>query len=416
MGDTSIEWTDKVWNPVRGCSEVSPGCGLCYARVMAARFSDPGLWGHTFAERTENGGSRWTGKVALIPDKLAEPLSWRKPARCFVNSTSDLFHEALSFEDIAAVYGVMAACPHITFQVLTKRPERRWEFYAWAAEQGAELLAAVGAEPPGGSPVPGAMALFLEGLETRPPIDDLAKMLRPAYRAPWPLPNAWEGASCETQKEADERIPHLLATPAAVRFLSLEPLLGPIDLRQWIGYGRYEGNVPGHCVSIDGESLHLGDRKCRTCGWGFPDDPDYPRRVPGIAWVIVGGESGHGARPMHPEWARSLRDQCAAAGVPFFFKQWGEWGSGCTLMGTGAKAMPRQFADFQQWVNKASTWIAGGTCVDLAGRVMRCGGDMMHARDEGTFPVAVLHREGKKEAGRLLDGREWSEFPEVPRA
>jgi protein gp37 len=314
MGNTTIEWADKVWNPVRGCTRVSPGCTHCYAEVMAGRFSKPGLWGHGFAV---NGpaGKRWTGKVSLIPEKLVEPLSWRNPARCFVNSTSDLFHEELSNEDIAAVYGVMAACPHITFQVLTKRPERRQEFQAWLRR---------------GSASPQASCYHI----ARSALDEPQRSTL-GMGGGWPLGNVWEGTSVEN-RGALPRIDHLRETPAALRFLSLEPLLedlGTIDLS-------------------------------------------------GIGWVIVGGESGHGSRPMHPAWVRSLRDQCVAAGVPFFFKQWGEWKP---VEGGG-------------WIGRASE---SGT------RKARS-----HSWPGESWQSFAL---GKHATGRLLDGREWNEFPEVPR-
>ncbi len=370
---TSIEWTDVTWNPVRGCSRVSEGCRHCYAETMAARFSGPGLWGHGYAERSEN-GPRWTGKVDLVPEKLAEPLSWRSPRRCFVNSTSDLFHESLPFEHIAAVFGVMAACPHITFQILTKRPERASEFFRWLEEMAerlaswkrAHLLSAAVIR----QGIPGEKRLHASTLESRG----------------WPLPNVWLGTSVEDQTTADRRIPYLLSCSAAVHFVSYEPALRPVDLRA--------------VVMPDGDSLGLG---LFSHGEGE-----------GVDWIICGGESGLGARPMHPDWARSARDQCTAAGVPFFFKQWGEYGSRSVTL-TGEPVMPRMFPDYLTWSHKGDTWINGGVCVDTKGRVLKIGRDMMLARDEGTFPVAVMHRMGKAAAGRLLDGRTHDEFPEVGR-
>jgi protein gp37 len=201
--------------------------------------------------------------------------------------------------------------------------------------------------------------------------------------APWP--KVWIGATIVNQEEADRDIPKLLATPAAKRFLSIEPLLGPVTFRwaQWVDHqavSRRDGHV-GHLEGL--------------------------RR---IDWVIVGGESGVGARPMHPDWARPLRDQCVEAGVPFLFKQWGEWHTDAYLMSTGAPVF-RQFDTFQQWVNKASTWVHGGICLDADGRELRNGGDFMRARDEGKFPVTIMHKTGKKAAGRHLDGVTHDEFP-----
>src|SRR5882724_452217 len=223
---TGIEWTDATWNPVRGCSRVSPGCGGpgphggCYAEVMAARFSGPGQWGEGFAAM-KTGDHRWTGKVELIESQLILPLHWKKPRRIFVNSTSDLFHEKLSDDAIDRVFAVIAMCPQHTFQVLTKRPERM-RHYVTTKERG-----------------------FIIGGEShieksQPPMETWSDITarrqareRIAARellSRWPLPNVWLGTSVEDQERADERIPHLLATPAAVRFLSCEPLLGPIDL------------------------------------------------------------------------------------------------------------------------------------------------------------------------------------------
>ena len=186
MSATSkIEWTDATWNPVRGCTRVSPGCGGpgdqggCYAERMAARFSKPGQWGHGYAEMV-GGKPRWTGKVGLAPiDTIEAPLHWMTPRRIFVNSTSDLFHESILDEWIDRMFAIMALCPQHTFQVLTKRPERMRRFGSLSAAR--------------------------------------------------PLPNVWLGVSAERQQEADERIPLLLETPAAVRFVSTEPLLGPVD-------------------------------------------------------------------------------------------------------------------------------------------------------------------------------------------
>lgn len=196
--------------------------------------------------------------------------------------------------------------------------------------------------------------------------------------------NVWLGATIVNQAEADRDIPKLLAVPARVRFLSMEPLLGPVTLpfdriAQWNGLA-VEHNQTNAAASID--------------------------------WVIAGGESGPGARPMHPDWARSLRDQCAAASVPFLFKQWGEWHTDSFLLSTGEPVF-RQFGSFQQWVNKASTWVNGGICLDRHGNELRNGGDFMRARDTDAFPVTTMHRVGKRAAGRLLDGRTHDEFPEA---
>ena len=269
---TGIQWTDSTWNPVRGCSRLSSGCTNCYAESVARRFSGPGLP----YEGLVNAHGRWNGTVRLVDGPVwDQPSRWRKPRRIFVNSMSDLFHEALHFEDIAQVFGVMALkeCNRHTFQVLTKRPARMAEFFVWA--------------------------------ET-------------ALRNQWPwngemLDNVWLGVSVENQEAADERIPHLLRVPAAVRFLSCEPLLGPVDLTACAPYilGGDESN-PGVLNAFNGLCFHP-----LTC-----IEPPRPEgTADGIQWVIAGGESGPRRRPADPAWLRDLRDQCVAAGVPFFLKQ-----------------------------------------------------------------------------------------------
>lgn len=296
MSETSIEWTagpdgspGKTWNPVRGCSRISPGCQNCYAERIAARFSDPGMAFEGYALRTPSGG-RWTGKVSFLDaKKLAEPLTWKKPVRCFVNSTSDLFHEELLNEEIAAVFGVMAACPQITFQVLTKRADRMESWAAWVEqEEGARRL--------------GLLIQHAQSAVSHPTLRQADTLLR----VPWPLPNVWLGVSVEDQQRADERIPHLIRTPAAIRFLSVEPLIGPVDLDDdsQATFCHWAGKV------VPGECEHgLGCRP-RT----FADAVD---------WVIVGGESGPGARPCDLDWIRRVHGACDEAGTHIFIKQLG---------------------------------------------------------------------------------------------
>lgn len=271
---SKIEWTDETWNPVTGCTKVSQGCKHCYAERMATRLA--GRAGYPAVPHQFD--------VTLHPERLDDPLTWKKPRRVFVNSMSDLFHKDVPFDFIQRVFFVMAHSPQHTFQILTKRPEIMHEFMGWVAP------------------------LYIK------------------------LPNVWLGVSVEDQKAADERIPWLLKTPATIRFVSYEPALGPIDFEPWLS-GKFSG-----------EEYRL------------------QRRGNMLDWVIVGGETGPGARPAHPDWFRSVRDQCQAAGVPFFFKQWGEY-----------------------------VYVKNGFCSN---------------------DYAPL-RAGRKQAGRLLDGREWNEYPEV---
>ena len=278
---TSIEWTDAVWNCVRGCSRVSEGCTRCYAERMAARnlpeMRSP-TTGKAFAHMSER-GPRWTGKVELIPSKLEEPLRWRKPRRVFVNSMSDLFHEALPEDTIDRVFAVMADAERHTFQVLTKRPARMLAYLA-QEERRRNWIAG-----------------WLKGNHKRQAAS-LATHLNT-----WPLPNVWLGVSCEDQATADERIPLMLQTPAAVRFVSYEPALGPVDFGAWL---------PNE-ITKEGRRGEYSRRS----------DDRVPPSLTFLDQIIVGGESGPGARPFDPEWMRSTVRQCHAAGVAAFCKQWG---------------------------------------------------------------------------------------------
>jgi protein gp37 len=363
---TSIEWTDATWNPIRGCTRVSEGCRNCYAEVMAARFSDPGQWGHGLARRVAlpGGGTdhRWTGEVALVEEALDLPLRWRRPRRIFVNSTSDLFHEKVPDSWIDRVFAVMALAPQHTFQVLTKRPERMRAYLCQPGRTGDVLDACLG---------------YLQTPDHAKPrmVKDGIQLLT--------LPNVWLGTSVEDQATANARIPHLLATPAKVRFLSCEPLLGPVDLRmvQHPGSSRVWNVLRG--VSFSETSLEP-----------LPDDPNR------ISWVICGGESGPGARPMHPDWAMSLRDQCTLDRVPFFFKQWGEWAPD-----TGP------LPDRQDPIMEGKA-----ACAVWTGQRWDHYGDFYEAPlhpDKAISDTEWMYRLGKNRAGRLLDGRAHDEFPQV---
>jgi protein gp37 len=310
---TTIEWTNATWNPVRGCSRVSEGCRNCYAERTAARFSrkkfgSKTLPFHGFVQIV-NGHPAWTGKVELVEEHLYDPLHWKQPRRIFVNSMSDLFHEALPEADIVSVFRIMGSCPQHTFQVLTKRParmlellrERRWRDLG----QGHYV----------------------------PLIPNEGRNGDAAY-----LPNVQLGVSPHDQPSADEMVPLLLRTPAAGRFVSYEPALGPVNFQRWL------------------PSMEIGGAEFET--W--------------LDWVIAGGESGPGARPANPQWFRNVRDQCVEAGVPFFFKQWGQY---------------------------VGTHIFDPKVIEV---------------DSGLgFFTAMKRVSSKKAAGALLDGREWRQFPEV---
>lgn len=296
---TTIEWTDETWNPTRGCSRVDDdGCKNCYAMRMARRQSGPGAAyeGLTILrpKTAKRPGVDWSGKAVLVPDQLDQPLRWRKPRKVFVDSMSDLFHESLSFEEIATVFRVMAIASRHTFQILTKRPQRALEFFGWvSSQQGAEA-----------THHPRAvlhMAAARNGLPFSVGPGE-------TWPGPWPLPNVWLGVSVSNQKNAEERIPLLLECPAAVRFVSYEPALGPIDFTS-LKYSRHYGT--GLLNALTGEKR------------GHVPNSPLGKAPSKLDWVIWGGESGGSARPSQIIWARSTVTQCRAAGVAPFVKQLG---------------------------------------------------------------------------------------------
>jgi len=306
MATTSaIEWCDATWNPIRGCGRVSAGCEHCYAERVAYRFGQkPGA---PYEGLTTLGkqGPRWNGRVRFVPEMLDEPLKWHKPRRVFVNSMSDLFHEDITDEQIAAVFGVMAATPRHTFQVLTKRPSRMRRWFEWMRDQ----------DCTGPGEPPASVVCGIHAANHGADVDYLGLV------GAWPLPNVWLGVSCENQAVVDERIPLLLDCPAAVRFVSAEPLLAPIDVEKWIcdWCPKCKNDYP------------LRQGRCDRCGV-FRRARSTESRVAtdgetywytGLHWVIVGGESGPGARPCRLSWIQSVVQQCAATRVPCFVKQLG---------------------------------------------------------------------------------------------
>src|SRR5690606_30732974 len=291
---TAIEWTDATWNPIVGCSRVSRGCEHCYAERVAHRGLAPQHKGLTVLGKK---GPRWTGEVRFLPERLDEPLRWKRPRRVFVNSMSDLFHEGVSDEQIAAVFGVMAACPQHVFQVLTKRPERAREWFAaMEAKHGT-----------GGTYVEWCVGCVDEVSD-----DGLARLLH-IVAGDWPLPNVWLGVSVEDQATADERIPLLLNTPAAVRWVSYEPALGPADFTRIVS--TFDAGATRHVLdALRGRGLWLDGEPGGGSGWGPENRLD---------WIVIGGESGPDARPFDLAWAHSTVEACRAAGVPCFVKQLG---------------------------------------------------------------------------------------------
>ena len=320
MSDGSkIEWTDATWNPLVGCTKVSPGCDHCYAEGVVNRFAG-----------TSKAFPATFDVVTMRGDRtLEQPLRWARPRRVFVNSLSDLFHADVPDAFIARVFAVMAAAPQHKFQLLTKRH--------------------------------GRMRSLLNRDDFVPQVlEALHDLDAPSGSYPWPLPNVWLGVSVEDQKHADLRIPALLATPAAVRWISAEPLLGPITFR-WAKWAPVRG-------------------------------ADHLDGLRALDWVVVGGESGARARPMHPTWPAQVRDECEQADVPFLFKQWGSWAPGSRL--GRVEAMVAWDGETVQ--PPSALWTAPAA----------------YDADLNCMRWATVHRaRDKAEAGRELGGRTHDGYP-----
>lgn len=361
MGTSTIEWTDLTWNPVTGCDKVSDGCTHCYALTMARRLNAmetgriaKGLLAAEQAKYQTNGDPATSGPgfgVATHPDVLIDPLRWSGSRRVFVNSMGDLFHDQVPAEFIAAVFVVMALTPQHTYQLLTKRHARMRSLLGDGPRWRELLRAALTDLADIRLPIPASRFADVrrwihgDGIEQSPVT---------------PLPNVWLGVSAEDQATANLRIPALLETPAAIRFVSAEPLLGPVDLTAL-------QRRPGGPL-IDALSGDVRDH----------DGTIYAAAPGCLDWVVAGGESGTGARPMHPAWARALRDDITRAGRAFLFKQWGAWAP--AGLGIGVFRSPERLI---------------GPPLD----------EMGHRQ--------IMRRIGKKRAGRTLDGRTWDEFPEM---
>lgn len=394
---SAIEWTDSSWNPIRArrrlpdgkvligwhCTHASEGCRNCYAEGFNLRLGTklPYKPGH---ERDI--------EIYLDEKMLVEPLRWVKPQKIFVGSMTDIFADFVTDAWLDQLFAVMALCPQHVFQVLTKRPERMRAYFEGPSHFRHPRYLGRGRE------------IAIDEVAT--PLAFKINRDRPASRwvhspfggceAGLPLPNVWLGTSVEDQATAGERIPHLLVAPAAVRFLSCEPLLGVVDLTE-IDLAQAEAleKEPSGLISVDAlTGLHADGEGLVDGVYGTPD--------PHIDWVICGGESGAKARPMHPDWARGLRDQCAEAGVPFFFKQWGEWGADT---GPGAEIHPDG--------NRRDRVMEGaGPCAVLVN------GTWQLFQDGYEPPIELcaghgefVYRLGKKRNGRLLDGAEHNGMP-----
>ncbi|BCH56027.1 hypothetical protein RvVAR031_36370 [Agrobacterium vitis] len=372
--NTKIEWTDATWNPITGCSIVSPGCTNCYAMKLAGTRmkNHPSRAGLT---KDSKAGPVWTGEVRFNAQWLAEPLKWKRPRMIFVCAHGDLFAEGVPDEWIDQIFAVMALAPHHTFQVLTKRPERMRDYF---------------------HDIDARSEAINRQMNDIAPQHWCKRELEDYSPEGLPLPNVWLGVSVEDQPRAEQRIPILLETPAAVRWISAEPLLGALDIRRfmWPVHPQWPGkyNTPAD-AKADGATVTYHRQALVSARSVFLD------------WVVAGGESGRNARPMHPDWARSLRDQCAAAGVPFLFKQWGEWWE----VDSDARDENGNHRVIETDSHEAiELWDAKTDCL-LTKDAARYTPDTL---PENT-PARLMTRLGKKAAGRMLDGIEHNGFPEV---
>lgn len=333
---TKIQWVKNLdgtpgetWNPITGCSPCSEGCLNCYAKRLAE-----GRLRGRYGYPADN-----PFQVTVHHERLIDIQKLRdKPHTIFVCSMGDLFHEDVEFLQLWEIFQRMryelAFFQQHKFIILTKRPKRMLDFWNWHKEE-------TGKYP-----------------------NEYKQQIGDDLHTDWThkiYPNIWPGVSVENQERADERLPWLFRIHAAVRIVSAEPLLGPID---------------------------------------FKMSPAY------INWVICGGETGSGARPMHPNWIRSIRNQCVTANIPFFLKSWGLYGSAMINISTGHQVF-KMFPNKQKWINKGDTWVNGGICVDMTGKIIRCGADF----DIASYPVAIVHK--VKKSGNELDGQIWDQMPEV---
>ena len=328
---SKIEWTNETWNPVIGCSKISEGCENCYAEKMAFRLAHM-EWSNDYRKLNYCNvicpdTKKWTGKTQFVKEAITKPLEWKKPRKIFVCSMGDLFHETISFESIDMLMAIITCSPQHTFQILTKRPERMLEYFTQdkrkLIEGWEDASYEIGISDKNGEPDGAACYIYNRSQDE------------------WPLKNIWLGVTCENQQRTNERLPVLLKIPAAKKFISCEPLLGDIDFYKFSS--------------------------------SLPSDKNHPWRneaiLFGIDWLIVGGETGTNASPMHPDWARNLKYQCIPAKVPFFFKGWGE------------------YAPHMAYLNKSIKTVCHNTIEYNMCKV------------------------GKTKSGSLLDGVEYNEMP-----
>ena len=348
MKKHKIAWTEQTWNPIIGCSRISSGCENCYAEKMANRLAfidntayyrnvvkfDNYVGGNEFENKDKWFDEVWNGKTHFVKSQLEKPFKWKNPRMIFVCSMGDLFHESVPFEWIDEVIARIAISDQHIFQLLTKRPDRMRDYFSEFRED-----------------------------QIRNIWWNKYKIYTTQKRYVQIPDNIWLGVTAENQIQAIKRIPTLLDIPAKIKFVSIEPMLSEINLIKLREGISLESNaLNGECYSLEETYQDINNRK--------------------LNWVICGGESGSNARPMHPDWVRSLRDQCESANVPFFFKQWGEW-----IPTNERKAVHDNEI-------------------------------ILVPEGKGVFFTAnpnakVMRRIGKKKAGCLLDGKEYKQFPKL---
>mgnify|MGYP003669134360 CR=1 FL=1 len=332
---SKIEWTDHTFNPWEGCQKVAPECDNCYAEARDVRFTGGTHWGPK-APRRRTSAQNWQKPRKWNAQAEAFHATHGRRQRVFCASLADVFDNAVDPAWRSDLWALIRECDQLDWLLLTKRPQ------------------------------------------------NMAKMLPPDWNDGWP--NVWLGTSAGTQKTADQNIPHLLKTPAAIRFVSAEPMLGPVDLTAQ-PYLNHEGDQRDTRNALDGSGLIWAQSECGKEEYQL----HIEAKMPSLNWVICGGESGPNARPMHPDWAKSLRHQCEEAGTAFLFKQWGEWATGENVPAESLKGV---CAD--------ATWFGDQWDFDQT--------RMADPEDKWDCPADV-YRIGKKAAGRMLDGCEWNEVP-----
>lgn len=333
-------YTPETWNPIIGCSKVSEGCQNCYALSMAKRLAGmerakgTADYRLTLMPDKDNKQAEWNGHTILRMDQLSKPAQWAKPRAIFVCSMGDLFHEHADFEKIDAVFSVMSDYDQHIYILLTKRPQVAKRFFQWKSTQ---------------------------------------------HNIAWePKPNIWLGVTAENQEQANKRIPVLLEIPAAKRFVSIEPMLGAIDLRKYYFQGK------------NGSYLFKGVA------------PEFRTRwIDLLDWVIVGGETGHKARPMHPDWVRNIRNQCHKANTPFFFKQWGEWQRGSVVNNIELKTEHAYVISDGQLFK-----------IDFKSSTVQVPVKTVSSSYYNAHAPCLMSKVGRKSAGDLLDGKQHHNWPQ----